>query len=91
MTVEELCGKLETLVSALGAGPAGDGVFSDLAACASGADGLGMKSGKQLIENLGAVLKTRKEGGSSEESVSIRLTALDFYIKKLQSGNTEDL
>jgi hypothetical protein len=94
MTVEELCEKLDTLLSGLntsGFGSVDDGVLANLAAYSSEAGGLGMKAAKQLIDNLGEVLKTRKEGGSSDESVSIRLTALDFYIKKLQGGSTEDL
>jgi hypothetical protein len=94
MTVEELCGKLNTLISGLNAsgfGSADDGVFANLTAYAADADGLGMKAAKQMIDNLSAVLKTRKEGGSSDESVQVRLTALDFYIKEFQSGSTEDL
>ncbi|MDR2079338.1 MAG: hypothetical protein LBP74_06440, partial [Treponema sp.] len=66
MTVEELCGKIDTLLSGLNAsgfGSVDDGVLANLEAYASEAEGLGMKSAKQLIENLGAVLKTRKEGG----------------------------
>jgi hypothetical protein len=68
-----------------------DNIITELDTYVPAADGVGAHEGKKLIENLAAVLKTRKQGGSTDESVSIRLTALDFYIKKLQSGSTEDL
>ena len=57
----------------------------------SEADSLGMELGKKLIFNLAEALKTRKSGGNTDESVQIRLTAMDFYIKKLQNGSIEDL
>jgi hypothetical protein len=94
MTIEELCEKLVSLVSSLpasGFDTINDSVTTELDSYASTADGLGAHEGKKLIENLATVLKTRKQGGSTDESVSIRLTALDFYVKKLQSGSTEDL
>jgi hypothetical protein len=50
-----------------------------------------MNSGKKLIENLSAVLKTRKSGESTDASVSVRLTALDFYVQRLQgAGGVEE-
>ncbi|MDR0402147.1 MAG: hypothetical protein LBH35_01000 [Treponema sp.] len=94
MTIEELCGKLVRVVSELpasGFDAVSDDVVAELDGCASAAGTTGAHEGKKLIENLVSVLKTRKEGGSSDDSVSIRLTALDFYVKKLQSGSTEDL
>ena len=36
-------------------------------------------------------MKAIREGKSQAGSGEIRLTALDFYVKKLSSGNTEDL
>jgi hypothetical protein len=94
MTIEELCGKLISLVSSLpasGFDTISDSVIAELDSCASAADAAGAHEGKKLVENLVSVLKTRKQGDSTDESVSIRLTALDFYVKKLQSGSTEDL
>lgn len=94
MTIEELRENLETLMAGL---PESDfdavdsGIIADLEKYAPAAVQLGMAEGKKLIENLSSVLAARKEGGSSDASVSIRLTALDFYVKKLQSGSTEDL
>ena len=94
MTIEELCEKLVSLVSGLptsGFDTISDSVITELDSCASAAASAGATEGKKLVENLASVLKTRKQGGSTDESVSIRLTALDFHIKKLQSGGTEDL
>jgi hypothetical protein len=94
MTIEELCGKLTSLVASLpasGFDTISDSVIAELDTYVSAADSAGVHEGKKLIENLAAVLKTRKQGGSTDESVSIRLTALDFYVKKLQSGSTEEL
>ena len=94
MTLEELYTKLDTLLKGLPASgfDALDGAAAaGLNACAVEADGLGMKSGRQLIANLAEALTNRQNGGGSDESVQLRLTALDFYVKKLQSGATEDL
>ncbi|MDR0623568.1 MAG: hypothetical protein LBG10_03975 [Treponema sp.] len=57
---------------------------------AAAAGGLGMNSGKKLIENLSAVLKSFKEGKSQESSVQVRLTALDFYLRNIQGGGAEE-
>jgi len=46
------------------------------------ASSLGMEQGKKLAENLCDVLKSYKEGKAGEENVSVRITALDFYLKK---------
>ena len=54
-------------------------------------DDLRMELGKKLIFNLAEALKTRKSGGNTDESVQVRLTAMDFYLKNLQSGSTENL
>ncbi|MDR1238697.1 MAG: hypothetical protein LBK27_01155 [Treponema sp.] len=59
--------------------------FSALAA------NLGMNSGKKLIENLSAVLKSFREGKSREESVQVRLTAIDFYLQNIKGGGEEEL
>jgi hypothetical protein len=94
MTIEDLRGKLESIISGIpssGSDAVSDSVITDLENFAASSVELGMANGKKLIENLAAVLKTRKQGSSTDESVVIRLTALDFYVKKLQSGSTEDL
>ena len=49
---------------------------------------LNMKEGKKLIENLSSVMKAIHEGKSKAESGNLRLTALDFYIKKLSVGES---
>ncbi|MDR1903744.1 MAG: hypothetical protein LBQ88_15865 [Treponema sp.] len=94
MTVEELRDKLEMVISNLtssGFGNADPGVMEALDGYAVAAGELGMKSGKKLVENLSAVLKSRKSGESTDESVSVRITAMDFYLKNIQSGTEEEL
>ncbi|MDR0599124.1 MAG: hypothetical protein LBG84_03450 [Treponema sp.] len=94
MTIEELQGKLGALIAAL---PEADfdsvdaGFMGALDSCAGQAEKLGMKAGKRLIENLAAALRVRQTGGNTDESIVVRLTALNFYVKNLQNGGTEDL
>jgi hypothetical protein len=94
MTIDELHTKLDALIKgfpASGFDAVADNVVADLTSCSGQAVELGMKSGQQLISNLAEALKTRKTGGNTDESVQLRLTALDFYVKNIQSGATEDL
>jgi hypothetical protein len=94
LNIDELREKLEALIASLP--PSGYDAVSDetaagFLALAPVAAELGMQNGKKLLENLATVLKARKGGASSDDSVSVRLTALDFYVKNLQSGSTEEL
>ena len=95
MTVEELRLDLENIAASLnssGFGAIGAGTCEKLEKLSASANELGMKQGKQLIDNLSGVIKSIQEGKSKEESGMLRLTALDFYMKKLsESENTEDL
>ena len=94
MTIEEFQTRLNTLLEDLPASEfdtVADSVIVELSDISSEADFLGMKSGKKLISNLTEALKTRKAGGNTDDSVQIRLIAMDFYIKNLQSGIIEDL
>jgi hypothetical protein len=94
MTVEELRSELETIVSNLsssGFETVDPGLVDKLDVYSTTAGGLGMKEGKHLLENLSTVMKAIKEGKSSPESGVIRLTALEFYVKKIAGGNIEDL
>ena len=94
MTIEEVYVKLDTLLKGLpasGFDSVADSVIAELNALAGEVDKMEMKSGKQLIANLAEALKTRKSGGNSDGSVQVRLTALDFYVRNLQGGATEDL
>ncbi|MDR2313576.1 MAG: hypothetical protein LBE02_03500 [Spirochaetaceae bacterium] len=94
MTITELQNKLSALIQTLpasGFDSAPDSVITGLETFGEEAEKLGIPSGKKLIENLAGALKSRKTGGNTDESVRVRFTALDFYIKKLQSGDTEDL
>ena len=94
MTIEEFQTKLNGLLKefpASGFDTVSDNVITELVKCGDEAEDLSMKSGKKLITNLVDAVKTRKIGGNTDESVQIRLVALDFYQKNLQSGTTEDL
>jgi hypothetical protein len=94
MTVEELRSELETIVSNLnsaGFGAIDPGTVEKMDKFSAAAGELGMKEGKHLLENLSGVMKAIKDGKSSADSGTIRLTALDFYVKKIAGGNTEDL
>ena len=95
MTIEELKSELEKVISSItssGFSNIDSGIVAKLDKYAISAGELGMKEGKHLIQNLSAVLKAIEEGKSKAESGTLRLTALDFYVKKLaDSGHTEDL
>ena len=94
MTIEEFQTRLDALIKefpASGFDAVSDSAIADLANCIGESENLGMNSGKKLISNLLEALKTRKSGGNSDESVRVRLVALEFYLKNLQNGSTEDL
>jgi hypothetical protein len=94
MTFEEFQTKLDGLIKgfpASGFDSVSDSVITELSSFGDEAGNLGMKSGKTLIFNLVDALKTRKIGGNTDDSVQVRLVALDFYLKNLQNGVTEDL
>ena len=95
MTVEELKTELEGIVSGLSAtgfGSMDSGIPAKAEKLAAAAGELNMKEGKRLIENLLNSIKAIQEGKSKAESGDVRLTALDFYVKKLSDyGNIEDL
>ena len=94
MTIEEFQNKLDILLKGLpaaGLDAVSDNTIAELSNFETESANLGMKSGKKLISNLIEALKTRRSGGNTDNSVQVRLVALDFYIKNLQTGNTEDL
>jgi len=95
MTVEELRTELVKAISALvssGFETIDSGTVEKLDKFAVSAGELGMKEGKHLIENLVGAMKAIQEGKSKAESGNVRLTALDFYLKKLSdSGSIEEL
>jgi hypothetical protein len=94
MTVEGLRPELETIVSTLSSGGFGTidpGLVEKLDIYSVTAGELGMKEGKRLLENLSSIMKAIKDGKSSSESGAIRLTALEFYVKKIAGGSIEDL
>ena len=95
MTVEELRTELEKVISGLtssGFDSIDSGTVEKLDKFAAAADELGMKEGKHLLENLSGAMKAIKDGKSKAESGSVRLTALDFYVKTLSGDdNIEEL
>ena len=94
MTEDEFKIEIEKIISGLssaGFASVDSQTIENLDKFAAAANDLGMKEGGKLITNLSAAMKAIREGKSQAESGEIRLTALDFYVKKLSSGNTEDL
>ena len=95
MTVEELRLDLEKIIASLnssGFGAIEAGTTDKLEKLGVVANELGMFQGKQLIDNLIGVIKAIQDGKSKAESGIVRLTALDFYVKKLSgTENIEDL
>ena len=94
MTIEEFQIKLSTLLKGLPVSDFDTITYKEIAELDKlygEADEMGMELGKKLLFNLAEALKTRKSGGNTDESVQIRLTAMDFYIKNLENGAKEDL
>ena len=84
-TVENVCKEIEKFLAPLNSGGAAN---IDGSACANldklsaAAEAVGMKAGKKFLDNLSTALKDGKTG----DSLTVRLTALDFYIKNVLSG-----
>ena len=95
MTVEELRAELENVVSSLASSDFSNsdtGIIEKLEKFAAVAGELDMHEGKRLIENLSETMKAIQEGKSTADSGNLRLTALDFYLKKHSaSGAVEEL
>ena len=95
MTVEELRAELGKIVSGFTAAGLKDidsAMMEKIKTLSETAGELGMNEGKRLIENLVGAITAIKEGKSQAESGTLRLTALEFYLKNLSgSENIEDL
>jgi len=95
MTLEELKTGLEKIISELtlsGFDKIDPEIIEKLDKLLVASGELNMKEGKRLIENLSSVMKAIQKGKSKAGSGNLRLTALDFYVKKLSVGeNIEDL
>ena len=88
---KQLCGELDKLLSEINSSgfkvtPATIGKLEKISADAAGFE---MKTGKRLVDNFIEVLKSFQEGKSKEDSVSLRLTALDFYKKNILESPSE--
>jgi hypothetical protein len=67
------------------------GTMDKLGALSSVAATLKLNFGKQLIDNLSDSIKSLQAGNSDEKSVSLRVTALDFYQQNTAKGQGEAL
>lgn len=89
MTVEEIrteLGKITAELTSSGFDKFDSNFTNRLDELTAMAGKMNMKEGKRLIENLVDAMKSVKEGESKTKSCNTRLTALDFYLKKLSSG-----
>ncbi|MCL2480417.1 MAG: hypothetical protein FWF38_01755 [Spirochaetaceae bacterium] len=89
---KQLCQELDIIISDIntsGIKKVAPVAVEKLEKISAEASGLGMKAGKGLIDNFIEVLKLFQSGKSSEDSVSLRLTALDFYKKNVLENNSD--
>jgi hypothetical protein len=95
MTIEDLRTELKLIISSLtssGFDNADPKIMEKVDNLAATAGESGMKEAKHLLENLSGAIKAIQEGKSQTESGTVRLTALDFYLKNLPDNeNIEDL
>ena len=94
---KQLCQELDVIlkeITSAGFSKVAAGSMEKLQKISTEAAGLGMKTGKGLIDNFIEVLTSLQAGKSNEDSVSLRLTALEFYKTKVlenESGSVEEL
>ncbi|MCL2705525.1 MAG: hypothetical protein FWE72_04865 [Spirochaetaceae bacterium] len=89
---KQLCQELDTIISdinASGLSKITPVTMEKLEKVSAEAAELGMKAGKGLIDNFITVLKSFQAGKSNEDSVSLRLTALDFYKKNVLDNSSD--
>ena len=95
MTIEELRTELGTLISSLTSSGFDDidsEILEKIDKLILETGESSMKEPKRLLENLSGSIKAIQEGKSQAESGTVRLTALEFYLKSLPaSENIEDL
>lgn len=92
MTAEDLRKEMEKITSSLadsGFNSIDSGIIERLGKLAVTADELNMKEGKRLIDNLAETMRAIQEGKSTAESGNLRITALDFYLKKHSESELE--
>ena len=93
-TVENLHKELEIClaeINAAGLGKLEPQHIEKLDAIGTRADVLGLHEGKKLVVNYSAALKSFNDGKSTEDSVRLRQTALEFYLKNTDGIATEEL
>ena len=84
-TVDHVCTEIEKILAGISSGGENidESISANLNKLSAAAETVGMKSGKKFIDNLLTALKDGKTG----ESLAVRVTALDFYIKNVLSGH----
>ena len=93
-TIGTLCQEMESILSGINAAGLKNmdpGVIDKIEKIGQTAEKFLMKTGKKLCDNLVASLKSFQEGKSDENSVTLRMTAIDFYIKKVLSEKEDDI
>jgi archaellum biogenesis ATPase FlaH len=91
-SIKNLCQELDAILAGLNSSSfdkATPAVMENLEKISLEATEVGMKSGKGLIDNFIEVLKSFQAGKSNEDSVSLRLTALDFYVKNILGSDSD--
>ena len=86
MTNEELRTELGTIISSLtssGFNSTDSEIVEKIDKLILATSESGMKEAKHLLENLLGAIEAIQEGKSQAESGTVRLTALDFYLKNL--------
>ena len=93
-TIEKLCQELDSIQSSINSSGINNidfGIIDKVEKISSAAEKLGMQTGKKLIDNLVTSLKSFQAGKSDENSVSVRITALEFYNKNVLNGKENDI
>ncbi|MCL2792765.1 MAG: hypothetical protein FWD87_06715 [Spirochaetaceae bacterium] len=86
---KQLCEELDKILSGISNFNITPETMGKLEKISADADGFGMKTGKRLVDNFVEVLKSFQAGKSGEDSVSLRLTALEFYKKNILESTSE--
>jgi len=95
MTIEELRTDLDNIITSLtssGFNNTDSKILEKIESLIPAAGEAGMREAKRLLENLSVSIKAIQKGKSPIESGTVRLTALDFYLKNLpDSESIEDI
>ncbi|MDR1893289.1 MAG: hypothetical protein LBQ61_01180 [Spirochaetales bacterium] len=90
-SIENVCKELDKILTALSSGDLAKpdpSIPEKLKAASAAAEKLNMGSGKKLIDNLADIVGQLIAGTADAARVGIRVTALDFYVKKILAGDS---